>query len=368
MPNVLFVIDSLGLGGTERQLTLLVKYFPISWRVRVVAFGGGQFAKKIADSRIKLTVLNRRNRYDLKPVWEFGKLLLTIRPDIVHSWSWMSSAVAAPMCKLLKIKFINGCIRNSSGPDRKISGKTLRARMAFYLSNRIVANSHAGLHACGIYSAKGKVIYNGIDPQQLNRLHAGNREMTPPYTVIMTARMEPVKKFSMFIEGAREINHIDPGNWRFIALGDGKDKKELVENSSDLISNGIIEFPGAVDDVVPYLLQADIGVLLTNGKVHKEGFSNSIMEYMACGLPVICMKNGGNNELVVSNKTGFLLESDNLNNFVDKLVWLVNHPDQAIKMGGAGRERIEQLCSTERMVEEYVDLYQDVLNEKTATT
>jgi len=360
MPKILLVADSLVIGGAERQLTLLVEYLPAPWSARVVSFGGGMFAPKIVELGVDLTILERRSRFDLKPILRFLKLLRAYKPDIVHSWGWMSSVIAAPLCKIFNIRFINGCIRNATA----LSQKVLRARMAFYLSDCIVANSYAGLTACGISTTNGKVIYNAIDPQRLAQSNKIKSSMQAPFTVVMAARMDPAKDFLMFINGAREVNRIDPGKWRFIALGDGCDKECLLEYSGKLISDGIMEFPDVVDEIIPFLLRADIGVLLTNGKFHNEGFSNAIMEYMACRLPVICMDNGGNKELVIPNETGMLLASDNVQDFVEMLLWLANRPEEARRMGNAGRERIKQLCSIERMIREITNVYSDILDMK----
>ena len=357
MPNILFMADSLALGGTERQLTLLVKYLPSPWNASVVAFGGGMFTPKIIELGVDVVVFERRTRLDLKPVWSFWKLLRKLRPDIVHSWGGLSSAIAAPMCKLLGIRFINGSIRSGSAVTRHI----IRTLITFFLSDWIIANSYAGLKACGISGPKGKVIYNALDPQRLIPIDNYRYKMKPPITVVMAARMTAQKDFMMFINGAREISHRDSENWKFVALGDGKDKELLIEEAADLISMEIMEFPDVLDDVIPFLQQTDIGVLLTNTKLIKEGLSNAIMEYMACGIPVICKNTGGNSELVISGETGFLLELDNVHNFVEKLLWLAHHPDKARHMGEDGKKRIEELCSIERMVGEYIDVYRDVL-------
>jgi glycosyltransferase involved in cell wall biosynthesis len=277
----------------------------------------------------------------------------------------MSSAIAAPMCKTLGIKFINGCIRSGSA----ITRNAIRARVTFLLSDWIIANSYAGLKACEIISPKSKVIYNALDPQRLDLINDKEyvSKKNLPITVVMAARMTAQKNFSMFIDGAREINKIDPGNWKFIAIGDGEDKNDLISKAADLVSSGVMEFPEVIDEVIPQLQQADIGVLLTNNNMHKEGLSNSIMEYMFCGLPVICHDNGGNNELVVSGETGFLLKSNNIHNLVEYLHWLAHHPAEARQMGESGKKRITELCSIRRMVSEYIEVYQDVLHNKNVT-
>jgi glycosyltransferase involved in cell wall biosynthesis len=359
MPKILYLADSLAMGGLERQLTLLVKYLPAPWKAYVAALGGGMFTSKILELGVPLSVFERRSRYDLIPVRKLLELIYSLRPDIVHSWGGLSSAIAVPICKILGIKFIDGGIRQGSAPTRNV----LRTRTAFLLADRIIANSYAGLHAFKISSSKGKVIYNAIDPQRLQQVYAGRRNQIPTTIVIMAARMVPEKDFTIFIEGAREISRIDASNWLFIALGSGDNRDNLIEQSSDLISKGVMVFPEAIDNIVPYILGADIGVLLTNKKF-QEGLSNSIMEYMACGLPVICNTGGGNNELVVSGETGILIQSGSVSDFVKNLIWLNSHPEQAKKMGEAGKERINRLCSIERMIGEYIGVYQDVLDFK----
>lgn len=356
MPIILFVADSLEIGGTELQLTLLAKSLPAPWTVRIVAFGGGMFAPQLATLGMQPTILQRRARFHLKPIWDFWKLVIKLRPDVIHSWSWLSSAIAAPMCKLLGIKFINGCIRNSTGTTRH----NLREKIVFQLSDCIIANSYAGLNAWGISSSKGKVIYNALDPQRFKQINKENVGNSTTWTVVMAARMVPAKDFPLFILGARKLVAMDHGIWKFIALGDGEDRPALIAQAADLITMGVMEFPGVVDDIVPYLLKANIGVLLTTA-LHQEGLSNALMEYMACGLPVICQKSGGNNELVIPNETGLILETNAVTDFVEKLLWLVHHPSETAKMGEAGRERVFQLCDLERMVSEYIGVYQSVL-------
>ena len=360
MPKILYIADSLEIGGAERQLTLLVKYLPAPWEANVVALGGGMFTSKILELGVPFSLFERRFRYDLIPVRKLWELIYALRPDIVHSWGGLSSAIAVPICKMLGIKFIDGSIRQGSVPTRNV----LRARMAFFLADQIIANSYAGLHAFKISPSKGKVIYNAIDPQRLQQVcAAGHQNQITTTTVVMAARMVAAKDFMMFIEGARELSRIDTRNWLFIALGSGDDRENLIKQSSDLISKGIMEFPEAVDDIVPYIVGADIGILLTNKKV-QEGLSNSIMEYMACGLPVICNTSGGNSELVASGETGILIRSGSVSDFVKNLIWLKNHPEQAKQMGEAGKERINRLCSVDRMISDYIGVYQDVIDFK----
>ncbi len=356
MSKVLFLIDSLELGGAERQMTLLIKYLPASWKAEVISFDGGMFFEEIKALNIPLTVLKRRFRYDLFPVIQLIHRLIKNRPNIVHTWGWMSSAIAAPLCKMLGIKFLNGAIRRGYAPRKK----TLRSKISFFLADFIVANSIAGLKAFKIPRNKGIVIYNAFDPQRLNQKVDCIPHNILTTTVVMAARMEVQKDFFTFIEAAKVISAKQDGRWKFIAVGDGSLKQNLIFQASDLMDKGVVEFPGLVKDVWPYLKIADIGVLLT-GSTHKEGLSNSIMEYMASGLPVICTDGGGNQELVNLGETGLIIDTENVDQLVESLYWLRNHPQEANLFGIKGKLKIAEMCSVDRMVVQYVNLYEKLL-------
>lgn len=358
MPKILYLADSLALGGAERQLTLLVKYLPAPWDASVFSFDGGPFSTKLLEIGTKLFISKRKARFDPVPVLHLWKLIRNSNPAIIHSWGWMSSAIAAPIAKLLNIKMIDGSIRRGSAPSRNI----LRARLSFFLADRVVANSQAGLFSCGISQSKGRVIYNAIDPQRLENILPNQRTRRAPTTVIMAARMTAVKDYATYIEGARELNRQKTGNWLFIALGAGNTRKHQIAEASDLISAGVMQFPEPVDDIMPYLLKSDIGVLLTNSHIQQEGLSNSIMEYMACGLPVVCNHSGGNCEIVAHGQNGLIIPTANISEFVHSLNWLQENPEQALQMGETGRKRVLQSFTVERMLREYTRLYEEVLN------
>jgi len=85
------------------------------------------------------------------------------------------------------------------------------------------------------------------------------------------------------------------------------------------------------------------------------------MEYMACGLPVICSESGGNRELVVDGVTGFIVPPMNISALEDKLLWLHAHPDQAQTMGMAGRKRFCNHFTVEKFIEKNLSVYQELL-------
>ena len=176
----------------------------------------------------------------------------------------------------------------------------------------------------------------------------------------MAARMDSQKDYRTYIAALRLL--VEKGiHWSFIALGEGNLRESLKKEAQDLIGLGLMMFPDPAHEVLPYVRRASVGVLMTTEAIHAEGISNAIMEYMACGLPVICGDSGGNRELVVDGHTGFIIQSGNPQALADKLLWLWGHPTIARNMGLAGKERIYSEFSLEGMVSRTLAVYQEVI-------
>ena len=356
--KVLLLADTLNNGGAERQLALLAKYLPPEWDRQVWSLGSGPFAGLLREAGVLVTVRERRWRYDIAPILDLWRSLVDQRPAIVHSWGWVSSAAAAPICRLLRIPWVDGSIRVGWVAREHF----LRARCALALADRVIANSEAGLKAWGIPASKGRVVYNGVDPQ---RRFSGtvSRPIGGPFTVVMAARMTPVKDFASFLQAARLVTAQTPGQpWRFFAVGAGSSRSALIAGASDLIEKGIVAFVDAGLDVFPYLEKADVGVLMTNPDQGVEGCSNTILEYMFCGLPVVCSDGGGNREVVREGKTGFIVPTLDAKALADRLIWLQQHPQAAAEMGRAGAERLRGEFTVQNLVRKTVSVYEELVH------
>lgn len=357
MTKILYLVDGLPNGGLERQMSLLLKYLSPAWETHVVSLGDGPYHQVLLDQKTRVVVYNRRSRFDLIPVLQLYFEILRYKPDIIHTWGSLSSALVAPLCKVLHIFFIDGSIRYGSAPNRHFG----RTKIALLLADHVVANSYAGLYAHQISLENASVIYNAIDPVRLELLKPRFNTQKDVMKVVMAGRIYDHKDFLTFFEAARRLNALEPGYWKFIAIGTGdeKDRESFLQLAEDLIAVGAIEFPQAGLEVLPYIKDANVGVLLNSIDPSniKEGFSNSIMEYMACKLPVVCTDSGGNKELVLDGETGFVIPPEDLDFLIDKLLFLKEHPDISNRMGKMGCERVHSLCSIERMVSEYEAIY-----------
>ena len=357
--RVLLLADSLGNGGLERQLALLAEYLPPGWERAVWSFSGGPFAEVIRAAGTEVQMHQRAATWDIRPAVPLWRLLVRRRPDVVHSWGWMSTAAAGPACRLLGIPLVDGTIRTGAlNPQRG-----LISRLSMTWATRVIANSHAGLTAYRVGADRGRVAYNGFDPKRLALAERAGAPAAGRFTVVMTGRMGEQKDFPAFLEAARRVAQAEPTAWRFLAVGDGPQRARLMRHVNDLIAAGAVAFPPPCQEVLPIVRQAHVGVLMTPPHIG-EGCSNSIMEYMACGLPVVCSNRGGNRELVLGDETGFLIPPADPSALADKLRWLRAHPNDAAVMGHRGRARLLHDFSVEKMVRGIVSVYEETLRNR----
>jgi hypothetical protein len=164
MPKVLLLTDSMSNGGAERQLSLLAKYLPKIWDRQIWSLDNGPYTKINRSNGIIVNISKRKQRFDITPAFSLWKLIQSYNPDIIHSWGWMSTAAAIPICKFYNIPLIDGTIR--LGMVSKKRGTINRFTMSF--ADKVVANCGAGLRVYNILPPKGVVIHNGFDPERLS--------------------------------------------------------------------------------------------------------------------------------------------------------------------------------------------------------
>ena len=168
--RVLLLAATLENGGLERQLTLLATNLPPEWRPLVWSAEGGPFREVLERAGVPVVVENRRARLDPLPFAALAWLIVRHRPDVVHAWHWLPAAVAAPVCRVAGVPFVDGTIRLGR-PQRREFGRPRASIMR--LASIVVANSQAGLDAWGMRPPRGRVVYNAFDPARLALITGG---------------------------------------------------------------------------------------------------------------------------------------------------------------------------------------------------
>lgn len=215
----------------------------------------------------------------------------------------------------------------------------------------------------GLPRSKVLTICNGVDT---HRFCPGGRQVAraalgigPEAIVIGTvARLDPVKDQAGLLRAFSRV--ADDPRALLLLAGDGPCRPELETTVSELGLDGRVRLLGERDDVPSVLAAMDVFVLCSIG----EGISNTILEAMATGLPVVATRVGGNPELVVDGETGFLVEPRSPAALAAPLRRYLEDPGLLAHHGRSARDLAEAEFSLERMVGAYEQLYERLLDTK----
>jgi glycosyltransferase involved in cell wall biosynthesis len=272
----------------------------------------------------------------------------------------MTTFYAIPTKLIRRVPLISSMITNGQRDWKLFSLIFLLFRADIFFSDVILANSKAGLNAYKLNIPKAKVILNGVHLERFQKKFNTKKvrddlEIIADFMLVMVADFSKTKDYDLFLDVAKEIGKIRD-DVTFVGVGNGPEWKRIQQRIKDEQINNII-LTGKQNDVEQIIAASDIGLLCT----YSEGISNSIIEYMALGKPVISTDIiGGSKEIIIEGETGYCIERS-AEKIVDSINVLLNNTELRILMGNKGRERISSFFSINRMGEEFVSVYKDVL-------
>ncbi len=324
--------------------------------------------KELFDLKIKIHYVIRKTKKDLSVFSTIYQICKEFKPDLVHCWDGMTAIYSIPTCKILGIKLVNGMVVDTPVRRSILNKYIFRARIAFPFSDAIVGNSKAGLKAYNSPHNKSFCIYNGMDLKRFEGVEDAElvKErlfLNKPRIIIgMVASFSNHKDYYTLIQAAIKIISTNK-KVSFILVGGGDTLDEMKSLVPHDISDRII-FLGKISGIESIVNVFDIGILLTNSKVHGEGISNSLIEYMALGKPVIATRGGGTDEIVRDGQNGFLVDPGNVNVLLNKIDILIQNSDLRQSMGNIGRKMIVELFDIRIMTKNYIALYENILIDK----
>lgn len=360
--KILHVIESLRAGGKERQLVELLKgllsYKDIACELAVMSHDAHYASLSTLNIRIHHLIRSRGK--DPKLFLKLFRLCKQIRPDIVHTWGSMPSVYAVPIAKILGMKLVNGMIRDAPPKLKLFDKERIRLKFTFPFSDKIVSNSYAGLESYKVSSQKAICIHNAFDFERLKNLQDKDilKRKTGIFTdnvVGMVASFSHKKDYATFLAAAEMVLEYRD-DVTFLAIGDGENLEKCMAMVRPQVFSHV-KFLGKQSDVESFVNMFDIGVLAT----YSEGISNSILEYMALGKPVVASDNNGTRELVVNGKTGFLVTPNDIKDLHSKIKLLLDRKNLATRMGNRGRDQIARFFSLEKMTLSFIDLYKTLV-------
>lgn len=376
-PVIVHIIHRLNVGGLENGLVNLINHLPEEkYRHAIVCLTEtSEFANRISRKDVKIYELHKRDGKDPIVYFRLWKLLRKIRPTIVHT----RNIATLDMSVIAALAGVPIRIHGEHGRDIfDLHGKHKRyqklRRLCAPFIHRFIAMSkdlEDWLEFdVGIKKEKTVQLYNGVDITRFQSAASCKlqRNSMPPgfadsESIILgtVGRLEPVKDQLSLVHAFVELKRREPKldrHLRLVLLGDGSLMHSIVELIEKFGIQDQVWLAGSQNNVQDILSEMDIFVLPSLG----EGISNTILEAMACGLPVIATDVGGNPELVEKNITGELIPAAQPVVMAEAMQRYVN--DQALvqSQGLAGRKRVETLFSLTRMVNDYLLVYDSLLS------
>ncbi|MGK7389849.1 MAG: glycosyltransferase [Candidatus Cyclobacteriaceae bacterium M2_1C_046] len=193
---------------------------------------------------------------------------------------------------------------------------------------------------------KIKVIYNGLKVTEKEKPPV-NPAVSDQLILGHAGRLAPQKNQVALIELAEKLKN-EGVDFHLVIAGDGKLKEDLLKLTASKGLDDKITFIGFQKDVPSFMKTIDIFILTSLW----EGFGYVLAEAMFAGKPVVAFNNSSNPEIVADNETGFLVPTNDIDALKDKILLLQNNPELRREMGQKGQERVLELFTFERAVQE----------------
>lgn len=375
VPLVLHVVHSLGAGGLENGMVNIINRLPEGRFRHAIACltQSGDFAGRITAPDVQIIELHKREGLDIALYWRLFKLLWQLRPAIVHTRNIGTIEAQFLSWFIPGARGIHGehgrDIYDVAGENRKY--RLLRKVLSPLISTFIAVSKDLASwldHDVGIPSRKIVQIYNGVDvdlfqtkgSNAISEFPVGFKD-ADSIVIGTVGRLAAIKDQATLLRAVRHIidqNPVLAARIRLVIVGDGPLREELEALREELGLSDICWMPGSRDDVPGLLGMMDVFVLPSLG----EGISNTVLEAMASGLPVIATNVGGNPELVEHGGNGLLLPVADVDAFAKAIADVCLDANKRAAMGARSRSRVTAHFTWESTVGSYAAVYDQLCN------
>ena len=372
------VIYRLDYGGLENGLVNLVNHLPHDrFQHAIVCLAGiGAMRARIERDDVRVLSIDKRPGKDPASYARTWRALRSLRPDVVHTRNlgtidlqWVAWAAGVR-------RRLHGEHGWDSTDPVGNNPRTRRIRRACRpVIQRYVAMSRdieRWLQAdIGVPSQRIRQVYNGVDARRyrpgatLPRDWPWHQHAREDLWICGTVgRLDPLKNQVALVDAfAALVSQRRSGqrSLRLVIAGEGPARAQIETRIRERGLEQLVWVAGARSDVPEVLAALDVFVLPSIN----EGISNTILEAMACSLPVVAARVGGNAELVEDARTGILCPDSAAQSLAAAMTRYLEDDVLAQLHGAAGRARVERHFSLEAMVRQYAELYDEVLTRPT---
>lgn len=374
MPRILFVNLAGTMGGAERSLLLAVEHLCSHFQTGVACPGGSPLWIELTSIRTERYSLPgapsctyrslRGIAYLLRASFRMIRIVLRANPDIVHANSFYAGAVSLPAAIVTRRKLIVHA--------RDLADFGFLSRLYNWFCRKVIAVSHSvrsELVEQGINSERIEVIYNGVDEGSFDRPEQGgvsciSRDPDEQRAFVFghVGQFVPWKKQTVFLEAASRVASV-LSDVRFVLVGDdicGRDtayKHSVLFHAANLDLSERVSFPGWEENMREVWGQINCLVHTAD----REPFGRVIVEAMAHKIPVIAVGACGPGEIIEDDKTGLLVQKDDIEELSETMIRIVRDRDFADKLANAGYEHVIANFTADKTAEQIQGVYEDAL-------
>lgn len=362
---IVHLIYRLDFGGLENGLVNLVNHLPRDrYRHAIVCLAGFNptFRSRIQNPAVDVISLEKRPGKDFGAYLRLWGHLRRLRADVVHTrnlgtvdMQWVAWAAGVK-------RRVHGEHGWEASDPKGLNRRSLRIRRACRpVIQRYVCMSQDMARwledHVGVATGRIRQLYSGVDTDRFHPVSQNPQvAVDSPLVIGTVGRLDPVKNHSALLA---TFARLAPrfANLHLTIVGDGPLKTSLHAQAASLGLTNRITFTGARNDTPDLLRSFDVFTLPSMN----EGISNTILEAMATGLPMVASRVGGNMELVVDGVTGRLYDPSGPDALEQALLPYLTDPALRRAHGTAGRERAVQRFSLDAMVDRYRAMYDELL-------
>jgi sugar transferase (PEP-CTERM/EpsH1 system associated) len=368
-PLVVHLLLRFDTGGLENGVVNLINHMPRgAYRHMVVALTEvTDFRQRLQRDDVECVALHKGPGHGAKVYPRLWRLLRARRPAIVHTRNLAALEMqAAAWAARVPVRIHGEHGRDVDDLDgSSLHHQRLRRLYAPFVQRWVALSKDLAGYLTGpvgIPAARVHQIYNGVDADRfrpaLDRpAIVGCPFAAPAHWLVGTVgRMASVKNQTLLAQAFVRALQLDPAfgrRARLVMVGDGPLRAQAQAVLDAAGAGHLAWLPGERADVPDLMRAMDCFVLPSLA----EGISNTILEAMACSLPVVATSVGGNVELVRDGQTGALVGSGDADAMAGALIALAQEPRRAALMGQAGRDRVDRMFSMPAMVDAYRGLY-----------
>ncbi len=374
-PLVLHLIYRLAMGGLENGLVNVINHMPVDrYRHAIVCLTDfTDFRDRITRADVEVIAIYKKDGLNWSSYLRIWEVIKRLKPTILHTRNLptMEYAIAATFAGVpFRVHGEHGRdVHDQYGASRKF--QIFRKFMALWIHHFITVSGDLAQwlqQSIGIKSRWISQIYNGVDVERFCPATESQREILPrefasseQFIIGTVGRMQTVKDQTTLVRAFVQLRKVFPdvaSCVRLVLVGDGPLRLEIQKVIQDEGLSPYVWLSGERDDIPDLMRAFDLFVLPSQA----EGISNTILEAMASGLPIVATDVGGNSELVKQGDTGVLVPPKDPLAMARAIAMYATDADLLRQHGKAGRGLAESRFSLQAMVDQYLSVYDSLFS------